>query len=284
MLASIFHRLEYLYEQEVNLGPQRLYLYPRQDKFCEVQTWNLQIHPQPNKLSEHVDAEGNFQQIAFFHHPSRLLIVEMVATVQVEPYNPFDFYFIPKESQKLPMNYHLEHRKVLSPYLSNETLAPEIVNLSNTLQSNVNGFTSAFLMQVNQFIFSKIEYELREQGNANDPLYTLREKKGSCRDFAVLFASICRAQGFATRFVSGYYIGSSPLNAPDQSHNLHAWVEVFLPGGGWRGFDPTQNEVVCGNHIALASSFDLSQIPPVSGYFNGNGASKLTTIVDLRRE
>ncbi len=284
MIVSIFHRLEYTYEQEVSLGPQLIYLYPKQDRYCEIVELHTEILPRPSKVSTHIDAEGNTQQIAVFEHTSNFLIVELQAKLKLEDFNPFDFYYVPKEAHKLPMKYNADQRKVLGPYLLSETIPAEIILLSNDLLSKSNGFTSAFLMEVNNYIFSEYTYEIREEGNAHLPAFTLQQKKGSCRDFAVLFSAICQAQGLATRFTSGYYFGHSPVQAPDQSHNLHAWVEVYLPGGGWRGYDPTQNEVVCGNHVALATSYDLNLVSPLSGYFRGNGTSKLKSMVDLKRK
>jgi len=282
MIASIYDRLAYAYQHEVNLGSQILYLKPKSNENCEILELNLEIFPNPVKISSNVDPEGNEQLIALFEQSTTIFTVELIAKVHLTPFNPFDFYFIPQDAQKLPMRYDAEQRRVLSPYLVNETLPAEIIVLSNQLLYKANTYTSAFLMEINQFICDEFTYEIREEGRAHLPNFTLSQKRGSCRDFAVLFASICQAQGLATRFVSGYYVGQSPQDVPDQSHNLHAWVEVYLPGGGWKGFDPTQNEVVCGNHVALATSFDLNLIPPVAGYYHGDSPSTLSTSVNLK--
>ena len=108
-------------------------------------------------------------------------------------------------------------------------------------------------------------------------------RKGSCRDYAVLFSALCRALGLATRFVSGYYVGVAPVDVPNQTHHLHAWVEVYLPGGGWRGYDPTQHEVVAGNHIPLAASCLPEEITPVFGSYRGSATSELITKVSIER-
>lgn len=279
--ASIFHRLEYSYEQEVLLSPQVLYLHPRQDSFCELEHLDLEIYPKPTNLSTHHDAEGNTQQVAVFDAPTNVLIVELKAKMKLQSFNPFDFFFVPKETSKLPFRYTTEQETVLSPYFAKEMLPSEVVLLSNELVYKSEQFTAAFLMAAIEFISNNISYEIRETGRANPSELTLLSKKGSCRDFSILFSDLCRAQGLATRFVSGYYVGQDS-EYQDQSHHLHAWVEVYLPGGGWRGYDPTQNEVVCGNHIALATSFDLQNIPPLSGFYTGNSASILKTIVDLK--
>ena len=138
-------------------------------------------------------------------------------------------------------------------------------------------------MQINEFIFKNFAYEIREEGAPNTPEVTLLSRKGSCRDYAVLFSALCRAMGLATRFVSGYYTGAAPVDLPNQTHHLHAWVEVFLPGGGWRGYDPTQHEVVSGNHIPLAASCLPEEITPVYGTYRGAATSILTTNVFIER-
>lgn len=282
MVATIFHRLEYIYDMDVFLGPQQFYLSIKPDAHIDVIREEIAVYPPPEKLIEQTDAEGNVLKMAFFEKKTKQLLVESKIKLEAKTFNPFDFYYFPKESQRLPVKYPEEHSQFLQAYLLNEQPTDEIRRISDYLKKNSAGFTSAFLMAINHFIFEGFAYEIRHEGNAKTAIETLNRKSGSCRDFAYLFAAIAQAQGLATRFVSGYYLGHSPIDAPDQSHNLHAWVEVFLPGGGWRGFDPTQNEVVCGNHVALACSYDLSKVAPVSGYFFGNAVSTLKTIVDLK--
>lgn len=281
MKYNIYHRLEYRYESHVSLGPQIIYLQPKQDLTCEIIEYQLEILPKASKISSHKDAEGNHQQIAIIDQPTDYLIVELRASVELNKFNPFDFYYIPKECQILPIVYDHEHQLILQPYISIEECLSDIQVFSNQLREKANRFTSKFLMEVNEYIFQNFEYEIREEGFARSPFETIQHQRGSCRDFAVLFAVICQAQGLATRFASGYYVGHSPMENPDQSHNLHAWVEVYLPGGGWIGFDPTQNEVVCGNHITLATSYDLTLIPPLRGYYNGTSISKLKSFVNI---
>jgi transglutaminase-like putative cysteine protease len=155
--------------------------------------------------------------------------------------------------------------------------------MARQISSGVRYSTSDYLSALNEFISSNFAYEIREEGNPNKPEFTLINRKGSCRDYAVLFSALCRAMGLATRFVSGYYIGVAPVDVPNQTHHLHAWVEVYLPGGGWRGYDPTQHEVVSGNHIPLAASCLPEEITPVHGSYRGAASSLLTTNVFIER-
>jgi transglutaminase-like putative cysteine protease len=107
----------------------------------------------------------------------------------------------------------------------------------------------------------------------------LISRKGTCRDYAVLMIAACKALGLAARFVSGYCYGSEL-----QAHELHAWVEVYLPGAGWRGFDPTEGRIVDFHYIALASSAQAELINPIRGGFRGNAVSSLNAFVDIQQK
>jgi transglutaminase-like putative cysteine protease len=243
----------------------------------------LRIDPQPVQISKNLDPEGNTQNILFFKEPTQYLDIRMEAQVETTEFNPFDFVYFPFESKRLPMRYSDSYLKTLSPYLGLEGIGAIVEQTARQLASQVQYETSAFLMQINEFIFKNFAYEIREEGAPHTPEVTLLSRKGSCRDYAVLFSALCRAMGLATRFVSGYYIGVAPVDVPNQTHHLHAWVEVFLPGGGWRGYDPTQHEVVSGNHIPLAASCLPEEITPVYGTYRGAATSILTTNVFIER-
>ena len=203
--------------------------------------------------------------------------------VETTEFNPFDFVYFPFESKTLPITYSTSYQKTLSPYLGLEGVTPNVEQMARQIASGVRYSTSDYLSALNEFISSKFAYEIREEGAPNTPEFTLINRKGSCRDYAVLFSALCRAMGLATRFVSGYYIGVAPVDVPNQTHHLHAWVEVYLPGGGWRGYDPTQHEVVSGNHIPLAASCLPEEITPVFGSYRGAASSILTTNVFIER-
>ena len=122
--------------------------------------------------------------------------------------------------------------------------------------------TLDFLFALNQRIYQDCEYIIRETGKPYPAGMTWRRKKGSCRDYTVLFMEVCRAVGIAARFVSGYQEG----DAQQQNRDLHAWVEVYLPGGGWRGYDPTLGLVISDRHIPLAASAIPELAAAVEGF------------------
>jgi len=283
MIARIQHSLRYEYSDFVTLDPHVLYLHPRKSALLTLLDFQLDINPHPVQVSKNLDPEGNIQNILFFKEATNFLTIEMKATVETTEFNPFDFVYFPFESKTLPITYSRSYQKTLSPYLGLEGVTPNVEQMARQIASGVRYSTSAYLSALNEFIFTQFAYEIREEGAPNTPEFTLINRKGSCRDYAVLFSALCRAMGLATRFVSGYYIGMAPVDVPNQTHHLHAWVEVYLPGGGWRGYDPTQHEVVSGNHIPLAASCLPEDITPVYGAFRGAASSLFETDVFIER-
>jgi len=283
MIAIIKHLLTYQYSSAVNLEPHVLYLHPRKSSLLTVNSFTLDVNPKPVQISKNLDPEGNIQNILFFKEPTDCLKIEMNTVVETTEFNPFDFVYFPFESKTLPLNYTNSYQKTLSPYLGQEGVTTLVEQTARQIASQVKWNTSSFLSELNEFIFKQFAYEIREEGAPNSAEFTLVNRKGSCRDYAVLFSAMCRALGLATRFVSGYYVGVAPVDVPNQTHHLHAWVEVYLPGGGWRGYDPTQHEVVAGNHIPLAASCLPEEITPVFGSYRGSASSELITKVSIER-
>lgn len=283
MIAKIKHLITYHYSAAVSLEPHVLYLNPRKSSLLTINSFALDINPKPVQISKNLDPEGNVQNILFFKEPTNFLQIEMNAVVETTEFNPFDFVYFPFDSKTLPINYTHSYQKTLSPYLGEEGVSNLVEQTARQIASQVKWNTSSFLSELNEFIFKQFAYEIREEGAPNSAEYTLVNRRGSCRDYAVLFSALCRALGLATRFVSGYYVGVAPVDVPNQTHHLHAWVEVYLPGGGWRGYDPTQHEVVAGNHIPLAASCLPEEITPVFGSFRGSATSELITEVSIKR-
>lgn len=283
MIAKIKHLLSYKYSAPVYLEPHVIYLHPRKSSLLTINSINLEINPKPVQISKNLDPEGNIQNILFFKEPSDFLQIEMNTLVETTEFNPFDFVYFPFESKTLPLNYTHSYQKTLSPYLGIEGVSTLVEQTARQIASQVKWNTSEFLSDLNEFIFTQFAYEIREEGAPNSAEFTLKNRKGSCRDYAVLFSAMCRALGLATRFVSGYYVGPAPVDVPNQTHHLHAWVEVYLPGGGWRGYDPTQHEVVAGNHIPLAASCLPEEITPVFGSYRGSATSALITNIVIER-
>ncbi|GAB3895274.1 transglutaminase family protein [Spirosoma agri] len=269
MLLHVRHESEYTYDSPVALGPQTLYLYPRTYPYQRLQEYKLSIDPKPSRVVRNIDVEGNVQQLAYFSHPTHHLHVTAEITLQSDEFNSFDFVLFPFDTQQVPFRYPKYEQDLLQPYMERVGVTPRIEDWAKQIAAKAGWRTTGFLMMLNQTI-RQFTYEIREVGAPFPPEQTLTLRKGSCRDYTTLFMAACRSLGIAARFVSGYLFGN-----PQQEHQLHAWVEVYLPGAGWRGFDPTEGSLVVNRHIFLTSTAKPELAAPISGTFTGRANSTL---------
>ena len=269
MHLHVRHESEYIYDLPVALGPQTLYLYPRTYPYQRLLAYELTIDPEPSRIVRNVDVEGNVQQVAYFNHPTEHLRVTAEMELQSDEFNSFDFVLFPFETQRVPFRYLKPEQDLVQPYLERVGVTHRVEDWAKQIAAKAGWQTTAFLMALNQTI-REFTYEIREVGAPFAPEQTLILRKGSCRDYTTLFMAACRSLGIASRFVSGYLFGN-----PQQEHELHAWAEVYLPGAGWRGFDPTEGSVVVNRHIFLASTARPELAAPISGTFQGRANSTL---------
>lgn len=256
----------------MHLAPHTLRFCPRSDAAQHLQSFQYQILPVPTGLSPLVDLDGNSSLQIWFVDATQHLQIQTTATVVTHRSNPFDFVLLPWAT-RLPLDYPQSWLQQLQPYLQTP-VDPQILSFTQDLLLKANQETLTFLTQLNQRLHHTCSYVLRESGDPWPAGLTWRRQQGSCRDLAVLFMECCRAVGLAARFVSGYQAPSLKGEEDPASAelHLHAWAEVYLPGGGWRGYDPTQGLAVADGYIALASSVLPAWTSPVSGQFRGPGA------------
>ncbi|WP_254562365.1 transglutaminase family protein [Dyadobacter diqingensis] len=277
MNLKVRHTLDYSYDFPVELDSHTFYLYPKSYPHQRVLQYSLVIDPVPSNIVKNVDAEGNVQQVVhFFNGAVTNFKVQAEMTVCSDPVNVFDFVLFPFTTQFFPFLYDNRIYKYLIPYLDRSDVTGYVEQFARRIASEVNWGTVPFLVELSKYIAENFSYQNREFGVAYPPDDTLRDKTGSCRDYSRLFIAACRSLGIAARFVSGYLYGNLM-----QAHELHAWVEVYLPGAGWRGFDPTEGKVIANNHISLGASADFDQLAPVMGFFRGSAQSSLVTHVDI---
>lgn len=278
MHYRITHTTDYRYDRAVALAPHVVRLRPRSDGSQVLRSFHLAINPMPQGQSQVLDLDGNAVVKFWFDPQKRTEGLKLVATSEVETLrtNPFD-YLLEPWALTLPIAYPDWLRSQLLPYLYGQgatlpyglTLAaePVAVQLAQTLLQEVDGKTDIFLTALAQRIPEACSYQVRQRGAPYPPGVTWQKKQGSCRDFVVLFMEVCRAVGLAARFVSGY----QELDSPDDEQHLHAWAEVYLPGGGWRGYDPTQGTMVTDRYVAVAASALPNGAAPVTGAIRGAG-------------
>lgn len=277
MKFAITHKLDYQYSSEVSLDPHIIYLFPKLNESLALKAYSLKITPLPSHIYQNIDLEGNIQSVAFFKHKTKRLQVEANIEVETLPFNPFDFVFFPFDGSQLPFQYTENDLKIIGAYLTKENVTTLIDQVARNLAAEVGWSTAKFLMKLCDFINKSFKYSVREEGMPQSPEYTYLQKIGSCRDYAVFFIACCQALGIAARFVSGYYYSKTL-----EKNYLHAWAEVYLPGGGWRAFDPTQNNAVSNLHIPMASSLFPEKIGPVTGTYRGKCTSFLDTEVIVK--
>ena len=228
----------------------------------QVRNFALAVQPIPQGRSDFLDLDGNNSIKLWFSNSTEQLSIQIMSEVETSCSNPFN-YLLESWAAVLPFKYPQSLFEQLAPYLQPYGFVVDSVALElaqDLLIANQNN-TLDFLFALNQRIYQDCEYIVRETGEPFAPGVTWRNKQGSCRDYAVLFMEVCRAIGIAARFVSGYQEGDrDTLN-----RDLHGWVEVYLPGGGWRGYDPTLGLVVSDRHIPVAASAIPRNTAPVSG-------------------
>lgn len=279
MILSVEHTLYYSYSNSVSLTPHTIYLTPKASPNQEIVSFQLEILPIPNILYKNIDVEGNAQSVAFFDLLTDKLSFRAKVEIVSEQVNPFHFIYFPFEAETLPFKYPEKELALLQHYLTDEGVTTLIDQFARQMAAEANWKTTDFLTRISAYIRDNFLYEKRLEGAAHSPEVTLISRKGTCRDYAVLMIAACKALGLAARFVSGYCYGSEL-----QAHELHAWVEVYLPGAGWRGFDPTEGRIADFHYIALASSAQAELINPIRGGFRGNAVSSLNTFVAIRQK
>ncbi len=277
MKLRIRHLTRYDYTQPVFIEPHTLKLIPQTAQHLSLVGSKFAITPTPAGKSFNLESNGSLSQVIWFEGMISSLAVESIVTVNTTIFNPFDFLVYPVEAGKLGYLYPKKLLSELQPFLTKISESSDMKIVINDLKIEEQEAV-IFLTDLMRKINSTYDYELREFGNYNDPKLTIAHKRGSCRDLAVLFLAVCRDKGLASRFVSGYF-----FNDDSSESELHAWVEVYIPGAGWRGFDPTLGILCAENHIALTSSCDPSLTLPVSGTYRGDAKANLTVELEIEK-
>jgi len=279
MNFRVTHETVYRYDRPVFLEPHVIRLCPRCDAAQRLLSFDIEIEPHASGSIACNDLEGNSIIHCWFDGLTDALRIATVFEVETLRRNPFDYLLDAAAATRLPIMYGDAIEPLVAAYRSSAGVHEAVAEFSGAVARQAKGETLTFLAELNQRIYQTSACVIREQGDPLPAEFTLSEKQGSCRDLAVLFIAACRAQGIAARFVSGYQEGE-----PDQEKRyLHAWAEVYLPGAGWRGYDPTHGLAVGDRHIALAASITPALAAPVSGNFRGTAATaSIQAEIDLR--
>jgi transglutaminase-like putative cysteine protease len=263
---NISHVTEYLFSGPVSLLPHRLLLRPRENHNVRIESSTLEITPR-HTLKWKRDVLDNSLAVAGFLEPTDRLRISSNVVIQHYEDAPLDF-FVDDYAVIHPFDYVVEEQAELAPF--RQAVYPadrsELHRWLDRLDLKRSMETFTLLDRLNREIAGRFSYQMREEPGVQPPAQTLARNSGSCRDFAALFIEACRHLGLASRFVSGY-LYTAATEAGNGS--THAWAEVYLPGAGWKGFDPTGGEVTGNRHIAVAVARHPEAVPPVAGSFIG---------------
>ena len=269
--VALTHHTTYHYSEPINLGPQVVRLRPAPHCRSKVLSYALKISPDTHFINWQQDPQSNYlARLVFPEKTSHFSItVDLVAEMAV--INPFDFFLEP-QVRKFPFTYALWQKRELEPYLNPLPAGPRLRQCLSSLPAT-DPSTVDFLVNINQWLKNEIAYVIRMEAGIQSCEETLERARGSCRDTAWLLVQIMRHLGLAARFVSGYLIQlkpdvkplDGPAGAEEDFTDLHAWAEVYLPGAGWIGFDPTSGLLAGEGHLPLACTPDPESAAPVSG-------------------
>jgi transglutaminase-like putative cysteine protease len=270
VILKIIHETSYQYSDKVFIEPHHLYFYPSDRPYIRVLDYMLDIFPTPGGKSIRVDIGNNRFEQVWFNELTDKLQVKVELKVETKKFNPFEFLI----EQKLPQN------PLLQIYLHDhheDSMITDWLNAFRNDQSLNDQLT--FAGQLNQKINQEWEYESRDEHGLFSPIECFEKKKGSCRDLTWMMMHMLGSMGISSRFTSGYAYNPEL----DFDHELHAWVEVFLPGAGWIGLDPSAGVFCDESYIPICHSHTPQNTLPVQGSYRGNASSALAFSVSIER-
>lgn len=276
---KIIHETAYSFDKEVFLEPQYFRFQPQVTHYCRLEFFNLDIQPKPTGISKHSDAENNLIHLCWFDGLVSNLNLRSESIVVLKEFNPFDFILHPNSYFNLPFTYSDSLKALLGEAIAGVHISEQLTQYRTAILTESKNSTIDFLSLLTRQIHADFVKETREHGNAHSADKTFERKKGSCRDLAWMQIHLLRNMGIAARFVSGYYI--VPVEKPE--YELHAWFEVYLPGAGWVGLDPSQGIFTNELYIPLAASARIEDAMPVTGTIRGDAQSTLTVKLNIEK-
>jgi uncharacterized protein (DUF2126 family)/transglutaminase-like putative cysteine protease len=272
---ALYHRTVYRFDRDVRLGPHSIRLRPAPHCRTRVASYSLRVEPDGHFLNWQQDPHGNHVARVVFPEKTRELVMEVDLVADLVAINAFDFFLEP-DVEHMPFAYEPALAASLAPCLvvpPGGPLVDEFVAAFRRELPASGARTVDALVAVNRAVYDRVRYLIRMEPGVQDPETTLALGSGSCRDSAWLLVAVLRRLGLAARFCSGYLVQlaadvkalDGPSGPTSDFTDLHAWAEVFLPGAGWVGFDPTSGMLAAEGHLPLAATPDPAGAAPVMG-------------------
>jgi uncharacterized protein (DUF2126 family)/transglutaminase-like putative cysteine protease len=269
--VALNHVTHYRYDRAVSLGAQQVRLRPAPHCRTRILSYSLRVEPAEHFINWQQDPQSNYLARLVFPERTRELRVEVDLIAEMAVFNPFDFFLAPY-AEHVPLQYESTEAVELAPYLVKAPASPLFAQYLERI-ARAKTRTIDFLVALNHRVASDICYLIRLEPGVQTPEETLRRAAGSCRDSGWLLVQLLRHLGLAARFVSGYLIQltsdvkalDGPVGPAADFTDLHAWCEVYLPGAGWIGLDPTSGLLAGEGHIPLACTPEPSSAAPISG-------------------
>ena len=267
MKKIIIHKLAYTYESNVSLNSHLICLKPRSNCFQKLYKFEIKILPDSHSIFPLISANGDDIYKVSFTEPTKSLIIRAESEIEIK--NHPDIYQL-KNEHDLSLPLHIDSinsslNGFVQGWFANGQHDPAAIKIAQEALGGIENNVLEFLYRLIELIKERVKYTPRHLGPAWPSGRTLSERVGSCRDLAILLMETCRSVGIPSRFVSGYQF----MDQTPEKYELHAWTEIFIPGFGWRGFDPSGCGLINNKYIALASASNSDFVAPVRGSFVG---------------
>lgn len=287
--VSLNHVTHYNYDRPVSLGTQTIRLRPAPHVRNLIKSYSLNITPAQHFINWQQDPFGNFLARIAFPEKVKSFRAEVDLVTEIRVFNPFDF-FVEDYAETFPFEYEAGLKDELAPYLQIKESGPKLTAWVKDCDKTPRPIND-FLVSVNQSLSAALAYTVRMEPGVQSCENTLNLGSGSCRDMAWFLCQALRHMGLATRFASGYLIQLAAdvksLDGPSGTEvdftDLHAWTEVYLPGAGWVGLDPTSGLFAGEGHVPLCCTPNPSSAAPISGTLESGVTAQLHHDMSVKR-
>jgi transglutaminase-like putative cysteine protease len=283
-IMTIRHLTQYQYDRPIERSAHRLHLRPLQHARQTVRDYRLEVTPGVSAI-EYEDVFGNRVARFEIEQPYQELTICAESTVELLDVDPFAFAALPIRPS-FPLVWMPWEQKMLLPYLQPDELPDtQLLTLYEYAMSFVERNDRDLmetLFDINLTLFREYKYVPGSTGVETTPFQVYTNKQGVCQDFANLFITLARLLGIPARYVCGYIYTGNTGESQVRSDATHAWLQLYLPNIGWKGFDPTNGTLPTTEHIQVAYGRHYRDTAPITGTLYTPGVESLSVKVEVR--